>query len=101
MGSRPYQPTGVILPQASSWRQTGAVALSPSSVAAEQRIERQRRREIQYRLILHQYSDEELPLPIGPTPPPSRRAGVSQEASRQRSPSRRGADHSRVRATPR
>src|SRR5215510_7494600 len=37
MGSRPYQATGVILPQASSWRQAGAVPLSPSSVAAERR----------------------------------------------------------------
>src|SRR5262249_24316269 len=38
--------------------------------------------------------------PCPPVPlPPSRHTGVSQEASRQRSPSRPGADHSIVRRT--
>jgi len=37
-------------------------------VAAEQFIERQIRRKIQYRWILRQNSGEELPLPSGPIP---------------------------------
>ena len=37
---------------------------------AQQLIERQIRRDIQYRLILRQNAGEELPLPTGLTPPP-------------------------------
>ena len=50
-----------------------SVGLTPTvffPCEAEQLIERQIRRDIQYRLILRQNAGEELPLPTGPTSPP-------------------------------
>jgi hypothetical protein len=46
--------------------------------AAEQFIERQIRRKIQYRWILRQNSGEELPLPSGPIPALKTHGSISE-----------------------
>ena len=69
-------------------------------MTAEHLMERHIRRPIPYRWIVRHNAGEELPLPSGPIPALKTHGSLSGSITTT-SPSRRGADHSIVRATAR